>query len=291
MAAKSNVDAHTGVETTGHEWDGIQELNKPLPRWWLYIFYVTIIFAVVYWIAYPAFPMLTDYTRGMLGYSQRTRVNESVAGSRSEQNPYNAKIAAASLDEIRADPGLLQFALAGGRAAFANNCAGCHGRGAQGAIGYPNLNDDNWIWGGTLDAIHETIRHGIRNGSDQARLSQMPRFGLDNLLTAEQIADTAEYVRSLSNLPHNGEAAKRGQAIFAGEGACTSCHGDAGKGNPEVGAPNLTVNIWTYGGSKDAIVTSITTGRGGVMPGWEGRLDAETIKKLAVYVHSLGGGQ
>jgi cytochrome c oxidase cbb3-type subunit 3 len=291
MADNPDIDAHTGIETTGHDWDGIKELNKPLPKWWVYVFYATILWAVGYWIAFPAWPMISGYTKGLLHYSQRATVNASLADARAGQAKFNDAIAKESLAQIKSDPDLLSFALAGGRSAFANNCAACHGRGAQGSPGYPNLNDDNWIWGGTLDQIQQTILYGIRNGSDQARISQMPRFGLDNLLTAEQINDAAEYVRSLSSLPHDDAAAKRGKAVFAGDGACVTCHGEDGKGNQEVGAPNLTANIWLYGGSKEAIVKTIQTGRGGVMPAWAGRLDPETIKKLALYVHSLGGGQ
>jgi cytochrome c oxidase cbb3-type subunit III len=291
MADNRDIDAHSGIETTGHEWDGIKELNKPLPRWWLYVFYATILWSIGYWVAYPAWPMLSGYTKGLLGYSERAHVNESVASARAAQSKYNDAIAKASLAEIRANPDLLTFAIAGGRAAFANNCAGCHGRGAQGALGYPNLNDDNWLWGGTLDAIHQTISYGVRNDSDQARASLMPRFGLDKLLKPEQIDDVAEYVRSLSNLPHDAAASERGKTVYMGDGACASCHGEDGKGNQAVGAPNLTANIWLYGGSKDAIATTIRNGRGGVMPAWAGRLDAETLLKLAVYVHSLGGGQ
>ena len=291
MTARREIDLHSGVETTGHEWDGITELNKPLPRWWLYVFYATIVWAFAYWVAYPAWPMISGYTKGMLGYSERSRVNESLAAARAAQSQFNEAIAKASLKEIEADPKLLEFAIAGGKAAFGNNCAGCHGRGAQGSAGYPNLNDDDWIWGGTLDAIHQTISYGARNGSDQARMSQMPRFGAGNMLTQAQINDTAEYVRSLSKLPHDDAAADRGNAIFHGDGGCATCHGEEGKGNQEVGAPNLTANIWLYGGSKETIVTTITNGRGGVMPAWAERLDAETIKKLTVYVHSLGGGQ
>jgi cytochrome c oxidase cbb3-type subunit III len=291
MADNRDVDPYSGIETTSHEWDGIKELNKPLPRWWLYVFYATILWSVGYWVAYPAFPLISSYTKGLLGYSQRVRVNESLAGAKAAQAKYNDAIAKASLAQIEADPDLLAFAIAGGRAAFANNCAGCHGRGAQGAIGYPNLNDDNWIWGGTLDAIQRTIAYGARNGSDEAHTGQMPRFGLDNLLTPQQIDDAAEYVRSLSKLSHDVTAAERGKAVFAGDGACASCHGETGSGNQAVGAPNLAANIWLYGGSKEALVATIRNGRGGVMPAWAERLDPETIKKLTLYVHSLGGGE
>jgi cytochrome c oxidase cbb3-type subunit III len=291
MSTERETDLHSGIETTGHEWDEIKELNKPLPRWWLWVFYATILWSIGYWVAYPAWPAISGYTKGILGYSSRAGVTQNVAAAKAAQFKFNDAVAKASLAEIEANPELLAFAIAGGRAAFANNCAGCHGLNAQGSKGYPSLVDDDWLWGGTLDAIYQTISYGARNGSDQAHVSQMPRFGAGNILTAAQIGDATEYVRSLSKLPHDAAAAERGDAIFHGDGGCSSCHGEEGKGNQEVGAPNLTANIWLYGGSKADIVTSITNGRGGVMPAWADKLDPETIKKLAVYVHSLGGGQ
>jgi cytochrome c oxidase cbb3-type subunit III len=289
MAARTEIDDVTGAETTGHEWDGIKELNKPLPKWWLYVFYACILWSVGYWIAFPAWPMLSGYSKGLLGYSQRATVAKSIAAARAAQASSNDAIAKASLAEIAASPDLLQFAIAGGRAAFGDNCAPCHGRGAQGAKGYPNLNDDDWLWGGSLDAIHQTIEYGIRSTASDTRISAMPRFGLDQMLNADQISDTADYVRSLSGLDHDAAAAERGKAIFAEQ--CVACHGDDGKGNKELGAPNLTDGIWLYGSAKADIVKTIETGRGGVMPTWSGRLDENTIKKLTVYVHSLGGGQ
>lgn len=289
MADKREIDEITGVETTGHEWDGIKELNKPLPRWWLYVLYATIVWSVGYWVAYPAWPMISGYTQGLLGYSERARLAENLAAARAAQERYTEAITNATLEEIKANPDLLQFAVAGGRAAFGDNCAGCHGRGAQGFTGYPNLNDDDWIWGGSLDAIHATIRGGIRNGGGEARDSAMPRFGLDGLLDKAQIADTAEFVLALSGQPHDTAAAERGKTIYAEN--CAVCHSEDGKGNADLGAPNLADQIWLYGGDRKDIVKSIETGRGGVMPAWAGRLDDETIKKLAVYVHTLGGGQ
>jgi cytochrome c oxidase cbb3-type subunit 3 len=289
MAANREIDDVTGVETTGHEWDGIKELNKPLPKWWIYVFYATIIWSVGYWIAYPAWPLLSGYTKGVLNYSQRERVMQSIETARAAQATSNEAIAKSSLAEINASPDLLQFAVAGGRAAFGDNCAPCHGRGAQGAKGYPNLNDDDWLWGGTLDAIHQTIQYGVRSTASDTRTSAMPRFGLDQVLNKEQISDIAEYVLELSGANHDAAAAGRGKTIFAEQ--CVACHAENGKGNPELGAPNLADGIWLYGSSKADIVKSIETGRGGVMPAWAGRLDENTIKKLTVYVHSLGGGK
>ncbi len=291
MAGKRELDAHTGYETTGHEWDGIQELNRPMPRWWLRVFYACILYAFGYWIFYPTWPLVSDYTKGVLGYSQRATVAAEVEEARKSHAKENEAIAQMSLVEIKANPDLLNFALAGGKAAFGNNCAPCHGLGAKGSPGFPNLNDDKWLWGGKLEDILQTIQYGIRSGNEKAREMKMPSFGLDKLLTPEQINDAAEYVLSLSKLPHDAAAAERGNAVFHGDGGCLACHGDEGKGNQDIGAPNLTDNIWLNAGTKQAIQHQIETGHGGVMPAWVNRLDPATIKKLALYVHSLGGGQ
>jgi cytochrome c oxidase cbb3-type subunit III len=290
MADKKEIDAVTGVETTGHTWDGdLKELNKPLPKWWLYVLYATIIWSVGYWIAYPAWPTLSGYTAGYLGYSQRKALADDVAAAKVAQSKYVQAIAATPLTDISKNQELMPFVTAGGEAAFSNYCAPCHGRGAQGAIGYPNLNDDDWVWGGTLDDIQNTIAFGVRSGHKQQRDSAMPKFGIDGLLTPAQISDTAEYVLSFSGKAGNGAAAERGKAIFTEQ--CTTCHGEDGKGNKEFGAPNLTDGIWLYGSEKTDVTQSIHTGRGGVMPNWEGRIPPETIKMLAVYVYSLGGGK
>jgi cytochrome c oxidase cbb3-type subunit 3 len=283
------IDAVTGVETTGHEWDGVKELNKPLPRWWLLTFYATIIWAIGYWIVYPAWPTVGGYTKGVLGFSQRTTVTAELKSAQTAQSVLRDQLVAAPLDQIKREPDLLRFAMAGGAAAFQANCAPCHGRGAQGFAGYPNLNDDDWIWGGTIEDIHKTISNGIRSDHNNTRASQMPRFGLDKLLEDQQITDAAEYVLSLSGKSNDHTAAARGQKVFADQ--CASCHDADGKGKQELGAPNLTDDIWLYGGSRQAVIESIRTGRGGVMPAWVDRLDPVTIKSLAVYVHTLGGGK
>jgi cytochrome c oxidase cbb3-type subunit 3 len=287
---KREIDSVTGVETTGHVWDGdLQELNKPLPRWWLYVFYATIVWAIGYWVVYPAWPTLHDYTKGYLGYSQRGDVDKQVAAAKAAQEKYLAKIAATPLDQIEKDQELMPFVLAGGAAVFGDNCSPCHGKGAQGGVGYPNLNDDDWLWGGTPDQIERTILYGVRSGHKDAHENAMPRFGLDGVLKPDQIRDTAEYVLSLSGKSTDAAAAERGSKIFAEN--CTACHGENGKGNTELGAPNLTDGIWLYGGKLSDIEKTIETGRGGVMPYWSGRLDPVTIKMLAAYVHSLGGGK
>jgi cytochrome c oxidase cbb3-type subunit 3 len=286
---KSEIDDVTGVETTGHEWDGVKELNKPLPRWWLLTFYATILWAIAYWIVYPAWPTFTGYTKGVFGYSQRNAVADDVKAALIAQSQLRAELARTPLDQIKNSPDLLRFAMAGGAAAFQTNCGPCHGRGAQGFIGYPNLNDDDWLWGGDINDIHKTISFGIRSEQKDARASQMPRYGLDKLLDDGQINDVAELVLSLTGKSTELAAVGRGQTLFAEQ--CASCHGVDGKGKQDQGAPNLADDIWLYGGTKPAIVESIRTGRGGMMPAWVSRLDPVTIKALSIYVHSLGGGK
>ena len=284
------VDNVTGVETTSHVWDeDVRELDNPLPRWWLYTFYACILWSFGYWIAYPAWPTLTGYTKGTLGYSQRATVAGELSAALSSQDTFRKQIETTPLTEVRNNPELLRFAMASGAASFQTNCAPCHGRGAQGASGYPNLNDDDWLWGGTLPDIERTILYGIRSDHKETRLSQMPRFGADKILKPDEIDAATEYVLSLSKQASDAVKAKKGQAIFAEQ--CASCHGPDGSGNPELGAPKLTDAIWLYGGSGAAIAQSIETGRGGVMPAWVDRLDKTTIKSLAIYVHSLGGGR
>lgn len=287
--AKKDGNTTEDVGTTGHEWDGIEELNKPLPKWWLYIFYATVIWGIGYWIVYPAWPTLSSYTKGYFGYSQREKVADDLAQGQEQQSEFRDRIDESDLASIEADPQLLSFALAGGAAAFGDNCAPCHGRGAQGFVGYPNLRDDAWIWGGTLDAIYQTIKHGIRADDPETRASQMPAFGQLGMLSAEQVSDVAEYVLSLSGNAEDTEAAARGEELYATN--CASCHGPDGKGNQALGAPNLSDELWLYGGEKATIVETITYSRAGMMPSFYERLDPATIKQLVIYVHSLGGGQ
>jgi cytochrome c oxidase cbb3-type subunit 3 len=289
VPTKIEKDAPSGYETTGHEWDGIRELNRPLPTWWVYVFYATIVFAIVYYILYPAIPGLWGHTEGVLGYSSREAVAEKIAEARAAQSEIRKKIEESSLPQIIADRELFNFSSAGGRSAFADNCAPCHGTGGAGAKGFPSLVDDDWLWGGSLEEIHQTILYGIRADNDETRQNEMPAFGAQGILTAEQISDVADYVLSLSGVGTDAAAAQRGQAIFAEQ--CTVCHGDNGQGNTELGAPNLTDAIWLYGGAKKDIVTTITNARNGVMPAWVNRLDPATIKMLTVYVYTLGGGQ
>jgi cytochrome c oxidase cbb3-type subunit III len=285
------VDSHSGTATTGHEWDGIKELNTPLPRWWLNTFYACIVWAIGYWIVYPAFPLVSGYTKGLFGWQSRAAVVDDLNGLKSLRGPMNARLEKASLQDIEKTPELLTFARAAGGAAFANNCAPCHGAGGQGSPGYPNLNADRWIWGGTLDEIATTITHGARSPDDaKTHSSLMPSFGRDGILDAGQISDVADYVRSLSGAATQpGADLAKGKKIFADN--CAVCHGEDGKGSKAVGAPNLTTQVWLYGPTKADIVRRVNVGGGGVMPAWGAKLEPATIKALAVYVHSLGGGQ
>jgi cytochrome c oxidase cbb3-type subunit 3 len=285
-----NVDALTGTETTGHEWDGLRELNTPLPRWWLWLFYATIIWAIGYWIVYPSWPLVSSYTTGLFGWQSRDAVVADLAGLKVRRGAMLDRLNAASLQQIVSDPRLLEFARAQGRVAFADNCAACHGAGGAGARGFPNLNDDDWLWGGKLEDIVQTIQHGVRAGDPDTRSGSMPAFGRDNMLPRADIGAVADFVRSLSGLARPSPAdVERGKKVFADN--CTPCHGENAKGNRELGAPNLTDKIWLYGSAKETIVEGLTNGRGGVMPAWAGRLDPTTIKALAVYVHTFGGGE
>lgn len=278
-------------QTTGHVWDGVQEYNNPLPRWWLLIFYATIIWSVGYWIVYPAWPLITSHTNGMFQWNSRTAVKEDLADLQAQRAGIMQKLAAATPAEIVKSSELLSLARAQGRASFLDNCAGCHGVGGAGAKGFPNLNDDDWIWGGTLDEIGKTIRHGVRSGDENGRQgAPMPAFGRDKLLNNTEINAVADYVSTLAGLSVDPKAdVGLGAKVFAQN--CAVCHGDNGKGVPESGAPNLTDAIWLYGSDKKTIVEGIMNGRSAVMSAWGGRLDEITIKSLTVFVHSLGGGK
>jgi cytochrome c oxidase cbb3-type subunit 3 len=284
------IDAVTGTATTGHDWDGIRELNTPLPRWWLWTFYACIIWAVGYWVVYPAWPLLTDSTQGITAWHARSALVTDLQELKTLRGPLVDKLNVASVAEIAKDPQLADFARAVGRPAFADNCVPCHGAGGGGTKGYPNLNDDDWLWGGTLAAIEQTIRHGARSGDKDDHEGNMPAFGRDGVLKAPQISAVADYVRSLSGLSTEpGIDLGAGKKVFADN--CALCHGPDGKGNRELGAPNLTDKIWLYASDKETIMEGIRNGRGAVMPAWNGRLNESTIKALTVYVHSLGGGE
>ncbi len=286
--ADKHIDDVSGVETTGHEWDGIRELNNPLPRWWLWTFYACIVWALGYMVVYPAVPMLTGATKGLLGYSSRAELAGEMAGAKTAQGAIVEKISASSLPEILADPQMAQFATAAGAAAFKVNCVQCHGSGATGGAGYPNLNDDDWLWGGKAEDIHQTIAHGIRYADDaESRVSEMPAFA--DILKPEEIREVSAYVVSLTGTPRNPAMVEPGKALFADN--CASCHGEDAKGNREFGAPNLADAIWLKVKGEDQIAAQVRQPKHGVMPAWQARLGDATVKELAVYIHSLGGGE
>lgn len=277
-------------ETTGHEWDGIKEYNKPLPRWWLWTFYATIVWGVIYTIAYPAWPMINSATPGILGYSTRGEVVEDIARFEEANSGINAQLASVELTEIANDPELNQYAQNAGAAVFRTWCAQCHGSGAAGvqASGYPNLLDDDWLWGGDIEAIHTTIAHGIRNENDpDARYSEMPAFG--DLLEEGQIPQVVNYVMSLSGDPQDASLVAAGEEVYLDN--CAACHLEDGTGDVWQGAPNLTDAIWLYGGDYDTLIETVTYSRFGVMPSWADRLNEAEIRAVATYVHGLGGGE
>jgi cytochrome c oxidase cbb3-type subunit 3 len=287
--ASPERDKITGTATTGHEWDGIKELNTPLPRWWLWTFYGTIVWAIAYSIAYPAWPLINSATAGLLGYSSRAEVAKEIAAAKAAQGQWLERISQSTVEEIAADPELLAFARAGGAAAFRVNCVQCHGSGAAGSKGYPNLNDDDWLWGGNLEQIHQTLENGIRfTVNPDTRDSQMPIFS-EGILDPAGVGQVTEYVLEISGQDHDAALAEKGKTIFAEN--CVSCHGAAGDGNRELGGPRLADPIWLNGGDRMSVAAQITRPRHGVMPAWKGRLDENTLKQLTVYVHSLGGGE
>jgi cytochrome c oxidase cbb3-type subunit 3 len=280
-------DEFTGTATTGHDWDGIKELDTPLPRWWLWTFYACIIWGIGYLIAYPAWPMISTTTQGLLGYSSRMELHAALTDHAAVQKVYTDRIAAMEMDEIAADEDLAQFARAGGAAVFRNYCSQCHGSGATGAKGYPNLQDDDWLWGGSAEDIRLTIAHGIRfTDDDDTRVSEMPAFGRDEILTKAEIGAVADHVLSLAG---QGAVTEEGRAIFADN--CAACHGESGAGIRELGAPNLADAIWLFGGDRETVIATITTSRSGVMPAWAHRLSEAQIRQVALYVHDLGGGE
>lgn len=295
MAGTPEKDAISGQSTTGHEWDGIKELNTPLPKWWVYVFYVCILWSIGYWVVYPAWPTATGFTQGAIGYSSRSALEGELASARAAQADQIEGLASLSVTEIAADANLAAYARAGGAVLFKENCAACHQSGGAGAYGYPTLADDSWIWGGTLEEIEYTLTNGIRSDlSADTRLSEMPRFG--DFLEASDINAVAGYVKAMSQ----GQAPEgRGQEVYLEQ--CAACHSSDGMnpvsdGNPMMGAPALGDQVWLYARpgeqmSEEDIAAQVRAPKHSVMPAWGGRLSASEIKMLANYVHSLGGGQ
>ena len=286
--SEKHIDELSGVETTGHEWDGIQELNNPMPRWWLWTFYATIVWALAYTIAYPAWPMISSATSGMLGYSSRADVQTELAAAEQAKSAYVEAVKAKSVGEILADNNLRQFATAAGSAAFKVNCIQCHGSGAQGSPGFPNLNDDEWLWGGNIDQIYQSIAHGVRfAGDEETHSSEMPSFA--EILEPQQVNEVAAYVASLSGTADTPDLVPAGAKVFADN--CAACHGENAKGNKEMGAPDLTDAIALYASGQTAIAQQVRHPKHGVMPAWGARLGDVKVKELAIFVHSLGGGE
>lgn len=289
MSGDNNIpENEDGKPTTGHQWDGIQEFDNPLPRWWLWIFYATIVFAIGYWVVMPAWPGISGYTQGLRNHSDRVILQDELAELDVIRGESAAYLANASLQEIETDPELQSLALAIGTSVFGDNCATCHGPGGTGSSGYPNLRDDEWLWGGQLEQIHHTINVGVRQGTED-RTSDMPNFGRDRMLSDEEIADLTEYVVALSGREANAEAVEAAAPIYKQQ--CESCHGPEGTGDQTKGAPDLTDQVWLYGSDRDAISTQIHEGRGGVMPAWGPRFDEAVVKALAVYIHVNSGGE
>lgn len=290
MSKRPVKTAKVDPETTGHEWDGIQEFNNPLPRWWLWTFYLTIIWGVLYTIAYPAWPLVSSATQGLLGQNTRSDVAAEIQRYEDANAPIEAKLVAADLTAMASDPELINYTQNAGGAVFRTWCAQCHGSGAAGAVGYPNLLDNDWLWGGTIEDIHTTISHGIRNTTDpDARYSEMPKFGADELLEPAQIDQVVQYVLQISGQEHDAALATEGAVVFADN--CAACHMEDGTGDRAQGAPNLTDAIWLYGGDQAALTETITNARFGVMPSWTGRLSEADIRAVAAWVHSRGGGE
>lgn len=282
-------DPHTGHMTTGHEWNGIKELNTPVPRPVYFFLAATALFGIIYWILMPAWPVGVTYTKGLLGVDQRATVVQSLKQAQLDRSVWTKRIESEDFSTIQADPQLMTIVRETGHALFGDNCAACHGAKARGGKGFPNLTTTSWLWGGTPEAIAETIRVGINSPHADSRTSQMPAFGHDQILQRADIENVVSYVRSLSNgTASNAEQADRikaGKEIFAAN--CASCHGDDARGNAEAGVPNLTDKFWIYGGDVDTIYSTVWGGRQGHMPTWESRLSSFDRKILTLYVVDL----
>lgn len=285
-------DPHTGHMTTGHEWNGIKELNTPVPKPVYFFLIAAVAFAIVYWLLMPAWPVGVTYTKGLLGIDQRTTVTEKLRQAAADRAVWTERIETAGFEEIQADPSLMRIVRDTGRTLFGDNCSVCHGTSAQGGKGYPALTDAAWLWGGDAEAVAETLRVGINSSHEETRASQMLAFGRDQMLNRAEILNLAAYVQSLSDPAAGGqqdEAITVGKDLFAAN--CAACHGEDGKGNTDMGAPDLTDGFWIYGGDRQSIYTTIFEGRQGYMPHWEERLTALDRKILALYILDLGSAR
>jgi cytochrome c oxidase cbb3-type subunit 3 len=275
-------DDLTGHRTTGHEWNGIRELNTRVPRavWWA--IGITHVWALIVWLLLPSWPLVTTYTKGLLGIDQRELVAGEIEAGQRYRAHWVARFAGDTLPEIRADETLMEIVRGAGPALWDDNCAVCHGRQGVGGPGFPSLVDDAWLWGGSDEAVLTTILHGVNTRHPDTRLSQMLAFGETEILTRDQIRTVAAYVQSLSGMaePETSLLEEGGQLFLDN---CASCHGEDARGLEELGAPNLTDDFWIYGGDDAALFETIYSGRQGWMPAWEGRLTAAEIKMLAVY--------
>jgi len=291
--AEVERDSVTGRETTGHEWNGIKELDTPVPRGVLMFLIVTHLWAIAWWFFVPAWPIGNTYTRGLLGVDQRTTVEARVVAGQQQRASWAGKLETEPYDAILADEALMKTVRLTGRQLFGDNCAACHGRDGKGGLNYPDLTDDDWIWGGGPDLIEQTMRVGINTAHPETRVGQMPAFGRDEMLDRDQVRSVAAYVYSLTNpdysTPQNLDRINAGREVFVT--TCAACHGENGEGSAELGAPNLTDAYWIYGGSMDTIIASVHGGRQGHMPTWDERLTTAEIRTLALYVYDLGTPQ
>jgi len=287
----SERDALSGVETTGHEWDGLKELDNPAPRWWLTVWIVSILFCVGYWVVFPAWPTISGHTKGLFGWNEYQKLRNEQKEITARQGTYLTRFEHMDFNQIKANPDVYEFARAGGAVVFKDNCAACHGAGGEGRKGYPNLNDDDWLFGGTIDDVYHTVQVGSRSTDPDTHATMMPAFGTAGILKPGEIDDVATYVVQLQHgAPVSPSPAwTRGQAVFAAN--CASCHGAGGEGNRTLGAPRLNDAIWLYGGDKAMVVETVTNARAGVMPTWKHRLSPDNQRMVALYVHSLGGGE
>lgn len=284
-------DLHTGYLTTGHEWNGIKELNTPVPRLVYFFLILTALFSFGYWVLMPAWPVGVTYTKGLLGLDDRQNVQDSLKQAALSRDQWTKKVETDSYATIQADPRLMNIVRQSGRTLFGDNCAACHGFNAKGGPGFPDLTTSSWLWGGDPAAIAETIRVGINSTHPDTRVSQMPAFGHDQMIPSADVDNVVAFVQTLSN-PSAVKDAKPGQveagkAVFAAN--CATCHGDDGKGKADLGAPNLTDKSWIYGSDKQSILNTVWSGRQGRMPTWENRLTQLDRKILALYLFDQRG--